>query len=214
VQALLAASPVVSPVPPMLFPHGPELQGAMADARTIEHDKFFQGLAPVKNAWTRFFIKWYTPAFDALALRRMPRTCALLARMPEVRAAMLSILYPGAYILPHWGLFRGALRVHLCLEAPADGSAYIDVEGAARYAWKPGEMVLFDDTRLYSVRFAPGAATSKGAGARPRVVLFLDVERPLGANFAWLNRAVMNTFGPLSHRHNDAFEQAVEQAVV
>jgi aspartyl/asparaginyl beta-hydroxylase (cupin superfamily) len=99
----------------------------------------------------------------------------LLKSMPEVLAAMFSILPPGKEIPPHIGPFRGSLRYHLGLKVPRDRqNCYINVDGRD-YHWREGEGQLFDDTYLHHVRNDTNET---------RIVLFLDVERPLKSALA------------------------------
>lgn len=171
-----------------------EALGALAASRPIQKEQFFTAIADA--GWKRFYLKWYTAACDPLAQKLCPRTCALLQRMPNVKLAMFSILEPGSRILPHSGLFRGCYRYHMGLQAPGDG-CFINI-GGEHYSWKEGEDVLFDDTFNHFVI---------NNTAQRRIVLFLDVERPL----MWpearaLNAAFIKYIAPLSTRANDVQE--------
>lgn len=104
---------------------------------------------------------------DPQAKRFCPKTVQLIQDNPQIHLAMFSILKPGAVITPHTGAFRGAMRYHLGLKTPGE-NCRIYVDGKP-YSWKDGEGVLFDDTYIHSV---------KNEEDSPRIVLFLDVERP------------------------------------
>lgn len=171
-----------------------EALGALEASRPIQNDQFFTKIADA--GWKRFYLKWYTAACDPLALQLCPQTCALLQRMPNVKLAMFSILEPGSRILPHSGLFRGCYRYHMGLKAPGDGCCI--TIGGERYSWKEGEDVLFDDTFDH---YVVNNTTQR------RIVLFLDVERPL----MWpearaINAAFIKYIAPLSTRANEVQE--------
>lgn len=211
-RALRDAGPVIREVTPDLFPHATELRASWREiaaelraarvrerAAPIRHDLFFRGIAD--DRWKRLYIKWYGPV-DPEARRLLPRTCALLERMPEVHLAMISILEPGGRITPHSGPFAGCLRYHLGLETPNSDDCFI-VVGGERYSWRDGEHVLFDDTFRHRV---------ENNTDRPRTILFLDVERPQTSALAraWL-RLLIHTLGPLTTRAN-ARQETVARA--
>ena len=103
-----------------------------------------------------------------------PQTDALLAAVPDLTSAMISVMEPGKAIPWHPGIMKGVVRVHLPLQVP-DGDAAIQV-GRKVHRWVPGQVVLFDDT-------VPHRAWNR-AGA-PRVVLLLDLVRPMP--WPWLD---------------------------
>ena len=95
---------------------------------------------------------------------------------------MFSILSPGKHIEPHRGPYRGVLRYHLGLRIPEPASAAgISVGGEVRH-WEEGRSLLFDDGYEHF-------AWNDTDGVR--VVLFMDVERPLRRPAALVNRAVV-----------------------
>jgi hypothetical protein len=101
---------------------------------------------------------------------RMPVLAQLLREMPEVSSAFLSILDGGCRLEPHRGYFKGILRYHLGLIVPAPHDVWL-LCGGERYHWQEGEGVLFDDMYVHSV---------ENRSSQPRLVLFLDVRRPVG----------------------------------
>lgn len=100
---------------------------------------------------------------------RCPATCAALARVPGVLQAFFSVLDPGKSIPAHDGPYVGYLRYHLGLRVPAANPPQIRVAGRP-YTWREGESVLFDDSWPHAV---------VNAASEPRVVLIVDVPRPL-----------------------------------
>jgi beta-hydroxylase len=162
-------------------------------APKIKGDLFFRTIAD--DGWKRFYLKWYgPPGDDARAL--CPRTVALLEGLPEVRLAMFSILEPGARIRPHTGPFKASIRYHLGLSCPPEAQILVD---SRPYSWRDGEDVLFDDTYVHEVL--------NGSSAKPRVVLFCDVERQMmGPLSNWVAQKACDLLGPLTTRANSKNE--------
>lgn len=200
-------------------------------ATKINKDLFFSNIAD--QHWKKFYLKWYptSGAEDGAegkcledARVSCPQTSALLESLPEVHMAMLSILDPGAQIIPHHGVWKNVVRYHLCLSAPkmvsnhnapalnisesvtpspTPGSApgcSIFIDGHIRYTWKDGEDVLFDDTYVHSVQ---------NNTLEPRIILLCDVERKMASSFAQkVNHWFSTTLGPLTTKKNDKVEKA------
>jgi beta-hydroxylase len=202
----LAISPILKPTP-KLFPSvqrlrdalpmiQEEAQAAMAASKPIKNDLFFEGIAD--DGWKRFYIKWYGPV-DPQARRICPRTAELLESMPEVHLGMFSILMPGSVIPPHCGPTRMCLRYHLGLFTPNDDACRIRVGGHS-YSWRDGEDVVFDDTVMHDV------ANNTN---EPRIILFLDIERPQEGVLKGLTKAMIKYGGPATTRANDTLEKVV-----
>lgn len=99
-----------------------------------------------------------------------PHTAGAAERAGATSAGFSS-LAPGAALAPHRGGNAGVLRYHLCLVS--DPGCRLTLDGAMRsHVWTEGADVLFDDTHLHSVAHR---------GRRARVVLFLDVPRPMAS---------------------------------
>ncbi|MDQ8045750.1 MAG: aspartyl/asparaginyl beta-hydroxylase domain-containing protein [Solirubrobacteraceae bacterium] len=115
-------------------------------------------------------------------LAECPRTAELLRSIPGMKTAMFSILAPGKHIPPHRGPYKGVLRYHLGLVVPdpADRSR-IRVDQEIRH-WLPGKSMVFDDTYEHEV-------WNDTTGER--VVLFVDVVRPLTGIAKPINDAVL-----------------------
>ncbi len=145
-----------------------------------------------KEGWKRFYLTWYgEPLPSAQAL--CPRTVALLAGIPEVKAAMFALLPPGAKLNPHRDPFAGSLRYHLGLVTPNADSCRIFVDGE-EYSWRDGEDVVFDETYVH---------WAENRSDTTRVILFCDVERPLRTPLARsFNRAVSRVLGQATASQN------------
>jgi beta-hydroxylase len=128
-----------------------------------------------RPSWTAFILKWYHTECEPGAADKCPTTCALLDNDRTVLSAMFSVMGPRTHIKRHAGPFRGCVRAHLGLSVPRQSDeCYIQVDGR-RYSWSAGELQLFDDTYVHEVH---------NNTDEPRIVLFMDVLRPLSSRAA------------------------------
>lgn len=132
------------------------------------------------SAWKSYFFTGY--GYHAAANRaRCPKTAALVDRVPGLVVAFYSIFEPGTHVPPHRGVTKGLLNVHLGLIVPTETEkCRIDVEGETR-GWTPGKYLIFDETFEHEVW---------NETAEPRVVLFLQVLRPM----RWRGRLLAKFF--------------------
>jgi beta-hydroxylase len=132
------------------------------------------------SAWKSYFFTGY--GYHAAANRaRCPKTAALVDRVPGLVVAFYSIFEPGTHVPPHRGVTKGLLNVHLGLIVPTEAEkCRIDVEGETR-GWTPGKYLIFDETFEHEVW---------NETAEPRVVLFLQVLRPM----RWRGRLLAKFF--------------------
>ncbi len=145
-----------------------------------------------RRGWKRFYLKWYGDAHPS-ARSLCPFTTALLAGIPEIKAAMFAELPPGAILQKHRDPYAGSLRYHLGLITPNHPDCYICVDGE-RYYWRDGEAVLFDETFIH---YAANATTDD------RIILFCDIERPLRYRWARaVNRFLADTLIAASQAPN------------
>src|ERR1700683_2775173 len=137
------------------------------------------------DRWKTFFLYGY--GFEAkLGVQMCPRTAALMREIPGMTTAMISILSPRKHILDHRGPYKGVLRYHLGLIVPQDAQACrIRVGDDVRH-WEEGQSMIFDDTFNHEVWNAP---------EETRVVLFVDILRPLPEPEATINRAIVKAIG-------------------
>lgn len=111
-----------------------------------------------------------------------PKTAALLKKIPGIRTAFFSILEPGKQIPAHTGPYRGVLRVHLGVDIPTDSQNCTITVGAETRCWQQGKCLVFDDGYLHHVY---------NNTSEQRVVLFLDVERPMPWPYALFNKLII-----------------------
>jgi aspartyl/asparaginyl beta-hydroxylase (cupin superfamily) len=135
------------------------------------------------DGWKTFFFFGY--GFKAERnCARCPKTAELLEAIPGLTTAFFSILSPGKHIGEHRGPWRGVLRYHLALAVPEPASrAGIKVNGQEAH-WSEGRSLLFDDGY-------PHEAWNDTDGVR--VILFVDVARPLRPAAARVNQALIRT---------------------
>ena len=136
----------------------------------------------IGNDWKTFLLKAYKkPIAKNAAL--CPFTAAFISKYPFIYTTWFSILEAGKTIPIHRGPYNGILRYHLALVVPKDAdNCYIKVGNDIKH-WQEGKSLLFDDTHLHAVW--------NNTNER-RVVLFVDVERPLPFPFNYLNRFIIN----------------------
>jgi len=158
------------------------------------------------DRWKTLFLYGY--GFTAeLGVQLMPRTAALMREIPGMTTAMISILSPRKHILDHRGPYKGVLRYHLGLIVPEDAeSCRIRVGDDIRH-WQEGSSLMFDDTYNHEVW---------NDTDETRVVLFVDVLRPLPFPDSLINRLIIRAIGisPFvldAKRNNQAWERGYRE---
>jgi ornithine lipid ester-linked acyl 2-hydroxylase len=137
------------------------------------------------DRWKTFFLYGY--GFKAqLNTEMCPRTTALMEQIPGMKTAMFSILSPRKHILDHRGPYKGVLRYHLGLIVPRDREACRIRVGDDIRLWEEGKSLIFDDTFNHEVWTDTDDT---------RVVLFVDVMRPLPFPESLINRAIVWAIG-------------------
>jgi beta-hydroxylase len=132
--------------------------------------------------------KWKTYFFFGYGFKsetncaRCPATTKLLEQIPGMTTAFFSILSPHKKIPPHRGPWRGVLRYHLALLIPEPADQCGISVGGEVARWTEGRSLLFDDGfEHYAWNGTDGT----------RVVLFMDVMRPLRGPGDWLNKGLI-----------------------
>jgi aspartyl/asparaginyl beta-hydroxylase (cupin superfamily) len=133
--------------------------------------------------WKTFFLYGYGLKAEENCAR-CPETVRILKRIPDMKTAMFSILAPRKHIPEHRGMWKGMLRYHLGLVIPgAPGSCRIRVGQDVR-SWEEGKSLVFDDSHMHE---------AWNDSDSYRVVLFVDVLRPLVFPLSLVNRSVVWT---------------------
>jgi aspartyl/asparaginyl beta-hydroxylase (cupin superfamily) len=137
------------------------------------------------DRWKTLFLYGY--GFTAkLGVEMCPQTAALMREIPGMTTAMISILSPGKHILDHRGPYKGVLRYHLGLIVPEDAEACRIRVGADIRHWEEGKSMIFDDTFNHEVW---------NDTEETRVVLFVDVMRPLPFPESLINWLIVKAIG-------------------
>ena len=141
------------------------------------------------DGWKTYFFC----AFGFIAKKncaRCPKTWALLKKIPGLKVAFFSILAPGKHIPEHFGKHKGIIRYHLALKVPSPAEQCRIKIGSQIKHWTEGKSLIFDDT-------FPHAVWNDTEGYR--VVLFLDIERPMRFPLSAVNWLVSQglRFSPL-----------------
>lgn len=160
----------------------------------------FSTIDSEKGQWKVFVLKWYDKVTTS-AQNQCPETVKLIEQCEDLHIAMFSILEPKKYIPKHKGPSTGCLRYHIGLSIPKDtNNCYIEVNNEKFY-WQEGEGLVFDDTYVHSVH---------NNTDEPRIILFVDLERPLGQILGSINHMLTNnsSFINFNKHINDAAEKA------
>lgn len=163
-----------------------ELLALLAEKEAIPryHDldrmqTYISGTVDADKNWKVYYL--YAMGEKPSANRdKCPRTAAALDEVPGLFQAFFSILDGGKSVPAHCGPYRGYIRYHLGLVVPEVDPPSIRVKDQV-YTWKEGESVLFDDSWEHEV---------VNKCAADRVVLIVDVRRPMPLPLATLNRLV------------------------
>jgi len=133
-----------------------------------------------QRRWRCFFLWGYGVRMDENC-RKMPRTAALVERIPGLLSAMVSVHEPGTHLPRHRGPTKGHITCHLPLFVPAQrDKCRIMVDGRVHH-WAPGRVFVFDDTFPHEVW---------NESEEDRVILLLHIRRPLRAPGRWLQDMV------------------------
>jgi len=182
-----------------------ELEGVLEDHEGLAN---FQDISKDQieitddDRWKTFFIYGY--GFEAkLGVEMCPRTAAIMRGIPGMTTAMFSILSPHKHILDHRGPYKGVLRYHLGLIVPQDAQACRIRVGEDFRHWEEGRSMIFDDTFNHEVW---------NDTEETRVVLFVDVLRPLPFPESLINRLIVKAIGysPFvldARRNQEAWEE-------
>lgn len=133
------------------------------------------------DKWKSYFLYGYGYKMENNC-KACPETTRILESIPGMFTAFFSVLAPGKHIPLHRGPYRGLLRCHLALIVPEPRQdCWIEVGGETS-TWEEGRCIVFDDTYRHRVE--------NNTGGR-RVVLFIDIKRPLKFPGSLLNRVVL-----------------------
>lgn len=150
------------------------------------------------NDWKTFLLTAYGLTSEhAIAL--CPQTWRIMRNIPGLITVMFSIFEPGKYLKPHRGPYNGVLRLHLGLIVPEPRDQLAIRVGSQVCHWEEGKALIFDDAYEHE---------AWNRTSQPRVVLFVDFEKPLrfpanAINWLVLHLAIFTPFvreGSDNHR--------------
>ncbi len=163
-------------------------------------------IATEKN-WRTLFLYGFGKRIEGNC-KQMPRTAEMIARVPRIHTAWVSILSPRYHIPPHKGVTKGILRAHMGMIIPEDReNCWIRV-GDERRSWEPGRIFVIDDTYEHEVR---------NDTDEERVVLLLDFNRPMrfggrAVTWAFLQVMKLTAFYQEPKKNIQSFEERMEAA--
>ncbi len=148
----------------------------------------FQDISPdqgystsLDNLWKTYFLYGYGIKEESNC-QRCPETTRLIENIPGMKTAFFSILLPGKHIPEHRGPYKGVVRCLLGLKIPEPRElCRIRVDSETRN-WEEGKAMFFDDS-------FPHEAWNETNDIR--VVLFLDIVRPMRFPLSWLNQILL-----------------------
>jgi ornithine lipid ester-linked acyl 2-hydroxylase len=149
----------------------PNVQDITVDAKSITTDA----------GWKIFLLIAYGIKSEPnIAL--CPETWRIVQQIPGLKTAMFSVFEPGKRLPPHRGPYNGVLRLHLGLLVPEhDGNLEIRIGSEVR-RWSEGSVLIFDDAYEHE---------AWNETDKPRVVLFVDFEKPLRFPVNIINHALL-----------------------
>lgn len=118
----------------------------------------------VNKKWNSVILKLFGK--DTMHYRYFPKTKKILEKNNKIISVIISIMKPGAKILPHTGVYRGILRYHLGLKVPKERKKCYIIINEEKYSWNSGEDIIFDDMYQHEVT---------NDSREDRIVLFLDI---------------------------------------
>jgi aspartyl/asparaginyl beta-hydroxylase (cupin superfamily) len=150
-----------------------------------------------EKAWRVFFLHFYWADERFPHRVHCPRTTELVAGIPGVLQGFFSILEPRKSVPAHSGPGLHYLRYHTALVVPRENPPSIRVKDR-HHTWKVGTSLLFDDSHDHEVT---------NEADEPRVVLIVDVLRPLPWHLHALNLFLRWLRTPARKHHPELYER-------
>lgn len=148
----------------------------------------FQDISPDQGYKTSLDNLWKTYALYGYGIKstescdRCPETARIIEQIPGLKTAFFSILMPGKHIPEHRGPYKGVMRCLLGLKVPEPREKCRIRVADQIQSWSEGKCMLFDDS-------FPHEVWNETDGIR--VVLFLDIVRPLQFPLSAINHLVI-----------------------
>ncbi len=174
----------------------PSFQDISKDQKSITTD----------DKWKTYFL--YGFGYKAVKnCERCPETTKIIESIPGMKTAFFSILAPGKHIPAHRGVYNGVIRCHLGIKVPEPKEkCRIRVHEVFAH-WEEGKVMMFDDTYNHEVWNDTDGE---------RVVLFMDIDRPLRFPATALNSLLIkavqkSSFIQDAKKNQEAWEDKFEE---
>jgi hypothetical protein len=133
------------------------------------------------KAWRLINIK-AGDEYSVVANKYFPSLVRLLRSVPQIGTCAISVLQDGVHIPIHVGYYKGIMRYMIPIIVPKDRENVFLCVNEIKYSWTEGVGVLWDDTYPHKVYNNTDEI---------RVVIYMDVIRPLSWGLNALNRFIL-----------------------
>ena len=133
------------------------------------------------KAWRLINIK-AGDEYSAVANKYFPSLVRLLRSVPQIGTCAISVLQDGVHIPIHVGYYKGIMRYMIPIVVPKERENVFLCVNEIKYSWTEGVGVLWDDTYPHKVYNNTDEI---------RVVIYMDVVRPLSWGLNALNRFIL-----------------------
>lgn len=135
----------------------------------------------ITKAWRVINIKAGNE-YSAAAHEYFPSLVRILKKVPQIGTCAVSVLQDGVHIPIHVGYYKGIMRYMIPIVVPKDRENVFLCVNELKYCWTEGVGVLWDDTYPHKVYNNTDEI---------RVVIYMDVVRPLSWGLNALNRFIL-----------------------
>jgi beta-hydroxylase len=120
--------------------------------------------------------------YSAVAHKYFPSLVRILRGCPQIGTCAVSVLQDGVHIPIHVGYYKGIMRYMIPIVVPKDRENVFLCVNELKYCWTEGVGILWDDTYPHKVYNNTDEI---------RVVIYMDVVRPLRWGLNALNRFIL-----------------------
>ena len=120
--------------------------------------------------------------YSGVAQEYFPSLVRILRLVPQIGTCAVSVLQDGVHIPIHVGYYKGIMRYMIPIVVPKDRENVFLCVNELKYCWTEGVGVLWDDTYPHKVYNNTDEI---------RVVIYMDVVRPLRWGLNALNRFIL-----------------------
>lgn len=180
-----------------------------------DHLPNFQDISPdqvyrlsADDLWKTYFLYGYGKKAEKNC-KICPESTRIVEQIPGLKTAFFSILLPGKHIPEHRGAYKGFVRCLLGLKIPEPREkCRLRIYNEVRY-WEEGKCMIFDDS-------FPHEAWNETDDIR--VVLFIDVVRPLRFPMNLVNQLVIKIIASTpfvrdANRNQKYWDERLEKAM-